>query len=248
MGFLPTSKSTKITDDPKNLILYSSPKSGKTSNLAQLPHCLLVDMEDGAKYYEAFVAKASSVKDLYNIAKALKEEEHNFKFVALDTVTALEDIACELACKRYKETPMGKNFEGSGGDILKLAQGAGYLYLRQAMQEIIGWFEKTGLNIILVGHVKDKMISENNGDLTQRAIDLSGKISNILAAKSDAIGFLTRSTEENKVYLNFGTSESVISSARPEHLNGKTILLSEKDENGNLKTYWENVYPSLKNE
>ena len=27
--------------------------------------------------------------------------------------------------------------------------------------------------------------------------------------------------------------------------SGKTILLSEKDEFGLIKTYWENIYPSL---
>ena len=43
--------------------------------------------------------------DLYKIAKALKDEENEFKFVILDTVTALEDIALELAAKRYKESP-----------------------------------------------------------------------------------------------------------------------------------------------
>lgn len=247
MDILPKTKSVKKTDDPRNLIIFSTPKAGKTSSLTQLPHCLIVDLENGSDYVSGYIAKANSVMDLYNIAKALKTESHDFKFVAIDTVTALEEIACDLACKRYSETPMGKNFDGSGNDILKLPNGSGYLYVRLAMQEIIGWFEKTGLNVILAGHVKDKSITDSgSAELNVRTLDLSGKISNILSAKSDAIGFLYRSTEENKVYVNFGDNTSIICSARPEHLQGKTILLSEKDEDGNLITHWEDIYPSLK--
>ena len=63
-------------------------------------------MENGTDYIDdAFVIKANSFVDLYKIAKALKDEENEFKFVILDTVTALEDIALELAAKRYKESP-----------------------------------------------------------------------------------------------------------------------------------------------
>ena len=105
MGLLPTKKSVKKTDDPRNLIIFSSPKSGKTSALAQLDGCLIVDLEDGSNYVSGYIVKAETVKDLYMIAKELRDTEHNFKFVALDTVTALEEIACSLACKRYKETP-----------------------------------------------------------------------------------------------------------------------------------------------
>ena len=116
------------------------------------------------------------------------------------------------------------------------------------MQTIIGWFEKTGLNLILVGHVKDKTINDSTSEeMSVKALDLSGKISNILSAKSDAIGYAYRNPEENKVYLNFGANTSIICSARPAHLNGKKILLSEMGEDGNLITHWDNIYPSLKN-
>ena len=143
---------------------------------------------------------------------------------------------------------MGKNFQPKQfSDILKLPSGGGYLYLRLAMQQIIGWFESTGLNVILVCHVKDKLINDNSAEeMTVKAIDLSGKISNILSAKSDAIGYAYRNTEENKVYVNFGDNTSIICSARPDHLQGKTILLSEKKEDGTLITHWDDIYPSLK--
>ena len=106
MGLLPTTKSVKKSNDPKNLILFGLPKVGKTTSLSKLPNALLIDKENGTDYIDdAFVIKANNFVDLYKIAKALKDEENEFKFVILDTVTALEDIALELAAKRYKESP-----------------------------------------------------------------------------------------------------------------------------------------------
>lgn len=190
MGFLPTAKSVKRTDDPRNLIMFSLPKTGKTLALSKLKDCLIVDLENGTDYVEGYVMKASKWHELKDIAKALCTEEHNFKFVALDTLTALEDIAQELACLIYQKSPVGKNWTYSNpADILKLPNGGGYLYLREAIQTIIGWFEKSGLNLILVCHVKDKMITDSaSEEMSVKSIDLSGKIGNILSAKSDAIG------------------------------------------------------------
>ncbi|MDO4465538.1 MAG: AAA family ATPase [Bacillota bacterium] len=137
MGFLPTSKTVKKTNNPKNLIMFGLPKSGKTTALSQLPGCLIIDLENGSDYVEnAFVTKAANYKDLYKLARALspvwngekndKYEPHEFKFVAIDTITSLEEMSLDLAAKRYSESPVGKNWMGTGQDILKLPMGAGY--------------------------------------------------------------------------------------------------------------------------
>ena len=121
---LPTIKSKVKSLDPQNLIIFSNPKAGKSSSLAQLPNTLILDLEDGYKYLGGcYVQPIKSVQDLYDTAKALRTEQHNFKFVAIDTVTKLEDLALTLAKKLYQETPMGRNFEGD--NVLKLPNGAG---------------------------------------------------------------------------------------------------------------------------
>src|SRR5574344_1666660 len=125
MGLLPTTKSSIASQDPKNLIIFSAPKCGKTSALAQLDDCLIIDMEDGTDYVSGYVIKAKTYVELFNIAKELKVKEHKFKFVALDTITALEDIASVLARKMYMELPIGANFDPNG-NILNLPNGAGY--------------------------------------------------------------------------------------------------------------------------
>lgn len=248
MGLLPTKKTEVKSQDPKNLIIFGLPKCGKTTALAELPNNLIIDLENGTDFISGYVTKAESYVDLYNIAKELKNTEHNFKFVTIDTVTALEEIALPLAKKLYQDTPLGANYMGD--NVLKLPNGAGHAYLREAIQKIIGWFQSAVENVILVGHVKDKTITEGGTELVVKNLDLAGKTSNILSAKSDAICYLYRDSENGNLMANFGDMNSVLTGARMPHLAGKTILLAERiqteDNNWQIKTYWENIFPSLK--
>lgn len=248
MGLLPTKKTEVKSQDPKNLIVFALPKCGKTTALAELPNNLIIDLENGTDFISGYVAKAESYVDLYNIAKELKNTEHNFKFVTIDTVTALEEIALPLAKKLYQDTPLGANYMGD--NVLKLPNGAGHAYLREAIQKIIGWFQSAVENVILVGHVKDKTITEGGTELVVKNLDLAGKTSNILSAKSDAICYLYRDPDNGNLMANFGDMNSVLTGARMPHLAGKTILLAERiqkeDGDWQIKTYWENIFPSLK--
>jgi hypothetical protein len=248
MGLLPTKKTEVKSQDPKNLIIFGLPKCGKTTALSELPNNLIIDLENGTDFISGYVTKAESYVDLYNIAKELKNTEHNFKFVTIDTVTALEEIALPLAKKLYQDTPLGANYMGD--NVLKLPNGAGHAYLREAIQKIIGWFQSAVENVILVGHVKDKTITEGGTELVVKNLDLAGKTSNILSAKSDAICYLYRDSENGNLMANFGDMNSVLTGARMPHLAGKTILLAERiqteDNNWQIKTYWENIFPSLK--
>lgn len=103
---LPTKKTEIVSQDPQNLIIFSNPKAGKSSSIAQLPDTLILDLENGYKYLNnCYVQPIETVQDLYNTAKSLRTEQHNFKFVAIDTVTKLEEVALSLAKKLYQDTP-----------------------------------------------------------------------------------------------------------------------------------------------
>ena len=50
---LPRTRSAAAHKSPKNLIIFSKPKVGKTSLLAQLDDCLIIDLEKGSDYVDA---------------------------------------------------------------------------------------------------------------------------------------------------------------------------------------------------
>ena len=50
---LPTKKVGPQRVNPKRLIIYSKPKTGKTSAFAGLEDNLIIDLENGADYVEA---------------------------------------------------------------------------------------------------------------------------------------------------------------------------------------------------
>jgi hypothetical protein len=234
---LPKKKVSATRTNPKRMIIYSKPKTGKTTAFAGLDDNLIIDLENGSDYVEALKVKANSLEELIAIGKQIKEQGKPYKYVTLDTVTALEDMVKPLAAKLYRETPMGKNF--SGDDVIKLPNGAGYLYIRQAFFQVLDFVDTLADTVILSGHIKDKQV-DDKGELVMSAnIDLTGKIKSLICANADAIGYMFR--KGDKVILSFKTNDEVTCGARPEHLRNQEIVISESVD-GKIITHWDRVY------
>jgi hypothetical protein len=234
---LPTKKVKADRVNPKRLIIYSKPKTGKTSAFAGLEGNLIIDLENGTDYVEAIKVKANSLQELKEIGKAIKEANYPYEYVTIDTVTALEDMVMPLAINLYKQTSMGKNY--SGDSVLTLPNGAGYLYIRQAFFQVLDFIDTLAPQIILSGHIKDKQVDDKGEMVMSANIDLTGKIKSLICANADAIGYMFRRGEQT--ILSFKTNEEVTCGARPEHLRNEEIVISEMV-NSELITHWEKVY------
>ena len=169
---LPKSKLPAETLDPRNLIIFSKVKQGKSSALAELPNNLMLDTEGGLAYIEALKVRVTSVKDIKEVCQEVIKAGKPYDFITIDTVTALEDIVKPLALHLYKQTPAGEKFTGT--DVIDAAMGAGYKFMRDALEQVINMVAKCTRNVILVCHAKDAAIA--NSDLTAKQIDLLGKI------------------------------------------------------------------------
>lgn len=235
---LPTSKNKPTSDNPRFLILFGKPKSGKTTIMAALEDNLIIDMEEGSNYVEAMAVKAKNIDDLRDVAKSIKEAGCPYKYLTLDTVTALEDIILPVALQDYKNTPMGKGFTGT--DVRTLANGAGYLYIREAFQKIVNVFRGLADHVILIGHTKDRTINRDGKELSENLLDLSGKLERIVSSKADALGYVYR--KKNQTIINFNGGDDMVVEARPAHLRGKEIVIAESDEDGNITTYWDKIF------
>lgn len=240
---LPTSKVPATSTNPKFLILYGRPKCGKTSALAQLDNNLIIDLEGGSTFIDAMAVQARSVNELGEIAQAIRakntEVGHNFyRHITIDNATRLEEICLSYATILYKKTPVGKKWEGT--DVKTLPNGAGYLYIRQAVRKVIDMFRELCDEFILVGHVKDIQIEQNGEELSQMALDLVGKLGTIICGESDAVGLVYR--KGNETHVSFVGGDGTTKEARAPHLRGKDIIIATGNDDGTITTYWDKVY------
>jgi len=222
---LPTKKVKASRKSPKNMIIYGAPKIGKTTVLSELDDCLIIDLEDGSDMVDALKVKANSLAELQEIGAAIMKEGKPYKYIAIDTISKLEEW-CEAYAKLiYMRTPMGKSFEtkNPGMSILALPNGGGYLYLRMAYKEWLDKLNKLADHIILVGHLKDKMLEKKGKEVAVKDLDLTGKIKQITCANSDAVGYIYR--EDDKTMISFDSLDDVTAGSRCEHLKGKTMPL-----------------------
>jgi hypothetical protein len=249
---LPTQKTKASRVNPKKIILFSNPKSGKTTAVAALENNLILDLENGSEFLDALkinvlqLARDNNktpltiLKEIINTIRESNEKKggYTYKFITLDTVSALEDIALELANILYRKTPMGRNW--TGDDVTKLPNGAGYQYLREAMDVILNEIEPLCDTLIILGHLKGKFVEKEGKEMESRGLALTGKIASILCSQVDAIGYVYR--DDNKTLVNFAPSESLIVGSRPDHLKNQTITLIESDKDGKLTIDWSKIF------
>jgi hypothetical protein len=205
---------------------------------------LILDLEQGSIYLEAMKVEANSIADIKAVGKAIKEAGNPYDYVAVDTITALEEMCIPYAEELYMKTPMGKGWLTDGklkyGTVIGLPNGAGYQYLREAFTKVVAYIQTWAPRVILVGHVKDTVLEKNGSDFNSLDLDLTGKLKRITASNSDSIGYLYRKGKKN--ILSFKTSDEIACGARPKHLSNQEIVLSEMDENGDVVTHWNKIY------
>ena len=243
---LPTSKIPASTTNPKFLVLIGREKVGKTSALAQLDNNLIIDLEGGSTFVDAMAIQCRTISDLGEAASAIraknKEVGHNFyRHITIDNATSLEEICLGYAATLYRQQPIGKNWTGT--DVRTLPQGSGYYYLRTAVLKVIDMFKELCDEFILVGHIKDTIVDDpsTGEELTERSLDLVGKLAGMVCRRCDGVGYMYRSG--NEVHIKFKADKNIAMGCRSDHLRNKDIVISEMDdETGVLTTYWDKIF------
>ena len=243
MLVLPKEKNKPKVNNPRFLILYGKPKSGKTTIAAALDNNLIIDLEGGSEYLSALSVQARNINDLGAISNAIKAEINStgkkpYQFITIDNATRLEEMCLDYAKVLYMQTPMGKTYKGD--DIRTLPNGSGYMYLRQAVRKVIDMFRELCDNFILVGHTKDKIINKDGEELSEMALDLVGKLGDIVCGEADAVGYVYR--KKNETIISFEGGDNTIREARAPHIRGKKIVIADSDENNNVTVHWDRIY------
>lgn len=232
---LPTAKTIATRKSPRIFVLYSMPKVGKTKLLSELEGCCTIDTEDGTDYFDMVRIKITGADQIDEIFDAIMEEGRKrakegkkgddlflYPYLAIDTTDELEAMCEKSATRKYKESVIGKKFEGRS--VVELPNGGGYYYLRNELMEKILLLAKVCKGLIIVAHIKDKMINKEGTEVSKSELSFTGKISGMICARADAIGYLYRNRDESQAMISFETmEESSIMGSRCPHLAGKTF-------------------------
>lgn len=272
MSILPTSliKATEVA--PKDLIVYSQPKMGKTTIMAELTKDLkgkglIINLESGGTdyvdgyYVNCYEKPTDSFNDAIlkykTIIKELKENPGMYDYIIIDSLTVLDNWSDIAGTYKFMNTPLGKNFNKDSRtgqvfshndpewkSVTSIGDGNGWRWPRTWFMDQVEILSTLAPYRIWVGHVKDKFIKQDGGTdmISGQEINLTGKLKNMLTVRVSTLAKLV--ADGDKRYLSFEIdNDNLIGGSRVPHLTGK-ILISEKLETG-YKTYWETVYPSI---
>ena len=266
---LPTERRKATDYNPRLMVLFGKPKSGKSSLMASLDSNLIIDLEDGYRSLDVMCVQARSVNDIFEIKNLVEQKnaENNgkpyYRFITIDNATRLEELSLPYAAALYRKTSMGatwgykkdkignimKDASGKGipdpkADVRQLSNGQGYLYMRNALKEMIHMFQPLCDTLILVCHVKDKQIRKNDEETTEMVVDLAGKLGDIICGEADAIGYVSR--QDNKTLITFKGGDNIIRGSRPLHLREKIFCVAESDPDGKLKIDMSEIFLDTK--
>lgn len=252
---LPKERKKAENYNPALIVLFGKPKSGKSTLMASLDSNLIIDLENGYRALSVMDVQVRTAEQLFDTARSIKEEmeatgKFPYRFITIDNATRLEELSLSYAAHLYRNTAMGQGWgmlkdpsgkvikdangrpmPDSKADVRLLPNGAGYMYLRNAVRKMIDIFKPLCETLILVAHVKDKQIKQDGEEMSEMSVDLAGKLGDIICGEADAIGYIYR--EGNKTIISFEGGGNTLKEARPLHLRGKKfeVALSDPDNN-----------------
>ena len=236
--------------NPQMALFFGQPKVGKTHSVAALPDTLILELEPGGA--DHFAARKLDVPGMGTLLQVLadltqrrKAGRPAAKRLVIDTIDVVEEWCDPAALSEYKASTLGKTFEGTS--IVELPQGAGYFRLREKMGEMLWAFTQAADEVILLAHVRDRVLTKVSGEVLAQDINLTGKIRNIVCSRSSAVGYMRRDFA-GQLVLTFKTSDAVNCGSRCAHLRGRDFVIGKLVADGQPVFDWSSVYlpePSL---
>lgn len=208
------------TTDPQSkpsiiMMVYGAGGVGKTTFASTAPKPLLVDCENGAKYFglrgiKMDVSKIGSWSDMNGLFEIAKED--TYETIIIDPIGELME-----KLKRYMIAKGDRKLVQSDGSPSM----AGWGWLKDTMRATIKVLRDSGKNILLIAHVEEKTDEEK---MVKRPMIMT-KISEELVNMVDIVGYMTVTQvegEEKRIIIVDASSDKYVAKDRTGQL-GKII-------------------------
>lgn len=219
------------------ILLYGPEKAGKTTLANEFPDAVFLQTEEGEGVNElATFGVLRSYGDVMDAISALYNEDHSFRTVVVDSITALQSLIWAEACERGDEKGNKKK------RIEDFGYGKGYVYALNVWQEFWEGMNALrrdrGLTVILIAHSKiERFDDPETAAYNRYDIDLHDKARDYLKREVDAILLLKPDvvikTEESgfnrtRAIGSGGRSVWIHATSRPAYAAGNRFGLPEK--------------------
>lgn len=182
------SKATSgIEKKPPFILLYGTPKIGKTTFASKAPSPIILDIEQGSHLINmGGRLTPTSYDEVIKILTELASSEHLYKAIILDSLDHLEPLVWSEVCKRSGKA----SIEDVGGGFQK-----GYVEALREWGQIISLLkecrDKKGMMIICIAHVHTKTINDPTQIASYDKFELKfhPKASALFKENADAILF-----------------------------------------------------------
>jgi hypothetical protein len=176
---LPTEATKPVTELGKQtILLYGSPKLGKSSFASKAPGSLFFECEPGLNHLEVFKVPTYSWEAFLEACKLVAKGEHNFKTIVIDTI----DNAFKM-CSDYVCTKHGIEYEGDMG------HGKGWALVKNEWHRVLTRLASLPYGLIMISHAIDKTIETRTGEYTKTTPSLPDRARNVVLGLVDIILF-----------------------------------------------------------
>lgn len=188
MGLLPTKKTkpTKVLEN-QTMLIFGSPKIGKSSFCAQMDSSLFLATEPGLNALEVYQTPIDSWEKFLEACAELAKDHNGFKNIIIDTIDNLYQF-----CEGYVLKKNGINHPSD------MPYGKGFSLVNAEFGRVIKKLSLLPIGLVFVSHAKEKEIDSRIGKYLKTVPTLGAGASKIVLGLSDMILFFDTEQSEGK--------------------------------------------------
>ena len=176
---LPTEATKPVTELGKQtILLYGSPKLGKSSFASKAPGSLFFECEPGLNHLEVFKVPTYSWEAFLEACKLVAKGDHNFKTIVIDTIDNAFKMCSDYVCAKH-----GIEYEGDMG------HGKGWALVKNEWHRVLTRLASLPYGLIMISHAIDKTIETRTGEYTKTTPSLPYRARNVVLGLVDIILF-----------------------------------------------------------
>ena len=178
-----------------SVLIYGSPKTGKTTVASQFPGALLCAFEKGYNALPGIYAQPiNSWNDFKKVINQLKNPEVAAKFstIVVDTGDIAYDYCVKFICSR--ESTADKSYES----LSDIPNGKGYAMAQTEYDEQFRKILQMNYGLVIISHDKDKTFKDESGkEYNQIIPTMDARAAQVCERTCDIIGYVRSVDTEN---------------------------------------------------